>query len=56
MYFNPLSVEEIMNLMLLMMDKNVHTAYSEKGYNQYLQIEERQKRDLDLLIDYIISE
>lgn len=57
LYFNPLSVEEIMNRMLLMMmDKNVHTAYSEKGYNQYLQIEERQKRDLDLLIDYIISE
>lgn len=53
LFFNPYSVEEIMNRMLMMMDEQRHAEYSQKGYEQYLKIRERQDRDLDLLIEYI---
>lgn len=56
LFFNPLSIEEIMNRMLMMMNEDIRAMYSIKGYNQYLQIKERQKQDLDLMIDYIMSE
>ena len=56
LFFNPLSIEEIMNRMMMMMNEDIRAVYSIKGYNQYLQIKERQKQDLDLLIDYIMSE
>jgi glycosyltransferase involved in cell wall biosynthesis len=55
LYFNPFSVEEIMNRMLMMMDYSCHNTYSERGYCQYLKIKERQDKDLDLLIDYILQ-
>lgn len=53
LFFNPYSVEEIMNRMLMMMDEQRHAEYSQRGYEQYLKIRERQDRDLDLLIEYI---
>lgn len=53
LYFNPLLIEEIMGRMLMMMDKDRYTEYSERGYKQYLKIKQRQERDLDLLIEYI---
>lgn len=53
LFFNPFSVEEIMNRMMMMMDTERHQKFAEKGYNQYLKIKERQEKDLDLLIDYI---
>ena len=56
LFFNPFLVEEIMNRMLMMMEPERHREFSERGYRQYLKISERQRRDLDGVIDYIISE
>lgn len=55
LYFDPYSVEEIMNRMMMMMDEKRHNEYSKKGLEQYLKVRERQERDLDLLIDYIYT-
>lgn len=53
LYFNPFSIEEIMNRMLMITDDDYHEEFSQRGYNQFLKIKERQDRDLDSLIDYI---
>ena len=55
LYFNPLQIEEIMGRMLMMMDEQRHAEYSQRGYEQYLKIRERQDKDLDLLIEYILK-
>ena len=55
LYFNPFLVEEIMNRMLMMMEPERHREFSERGYRQYLKISERQRRDLDGVIEYIIN-
>lgn len=56
LYFNPFSVEEIMNRMMMMLDSKIYDEYVEKGKNQYKKIIERQAKDLDGLIDYILQE
>ena len=53
MYFNPFSVEEIMNRMMMILRDDYYNEFSERGYRQYLKVKERQDRDLDQLIDYI---
>lgn len=53
LYFNPFSVEEIMNRMLMILEDSYHHEFSTRGYAQYLKVKERQDNDLDLLIDYI---
>lgn len=53
LYANPLSVEEIMNRILLLMDQSVHDALSAKSFERYKFVTEKQNRDLDGLIDYI---
>ena len=55
LYFNPFSVEEIMGRMLMMMDEQRHAEYSQRGYEQYLKIKKRQEKDLDSLIEYILT-
>lgn len=55
LYFNPFSVEEIMNRMLMMMDTEVHREYSVKSAKQHQNIIARQQKDLDGLIDYILK-
>lgn len=54
-YFNPFSVEEIMNRILLMKDPDIHEKYSKLAIEQFGRIKERQDRDLDKLIDYIYN-
>ena len=57
LYFNPFSVEEIMNRMLMMVtNKKIYSDLVQKGYEQYIKISERQMKDLDLLINYICQE
>lgn len=57
LYFNPFSVEEIMNRMLMTVtNKKIYSDLVQKGYEQYLIISERQMKDLDLLINYIYQE
>lgn len=53
LYFDPYSVEEIMNRMLMMHDPEVHAEFSRKALDQYAKVRTRQERDLDGLIDYI---
>lgn len=53
MYFNPLSIEEIMNRILMILDDEVHTKYSQLGRERYELITKKQNEDLDRLIDYI---
>ena len=55
LYFNPFSVEEIMNRMLMILTEDYHSIYSERGYHQYLKVKERQDKDMDSLIDFLIS-
>ena len=55
LYFNPFLVEEIMNRMLMMMEPERHSEFSERGYRQYLKISERQECDLEGVIDYILN-
>lgn len=53
LYFDPYSVEEIMNRMLMISAPDTHAEYSRKALDQYARIRARQDRDLDALIDYI---
>lgn len=55
LYFNPFSIEEIMGRMLMITEPALHDGYSKKGYEQYVKIKQRQDKDLDALIDCIIS-
>ena len=54
-YFNPFSIEEIMSRILMMVEPNIHSKYSELGRQRYMMITDRQNADLDGLIDYIYS-
>lgn len=54
-YFNPFSVEEIMNRILQILDENTHAQYSQLARERYELITKRQKEDLDKLIDYIYN-
>lgn len=56
LYFNPMSVEEIMNRVLMILNKDVHQDYSLKARERYQYITKKQISDLDKLIDYIYGE
>lgn len=55
LYFNPFSVEEIMNRVLMIQNPDNYRLYSQRALDRYRFITEIQKRDLDALIDYILS-
>lgn len=55
MYFNPFSVEEIMNRILQLTDSKIHVYYQEKAKRRYKEVFERQQEDLDGLIDYMYN-
>lgn len=54
-YFNPLSVEEIMNRIQLILCSDIHQKYSVLGKERESMIAEKQQKDLDGLIDYIFN-
>lgn len=54
-YFNPFSVEEIMNRILMILDEKKHWYYSQQGRERYRVVTQRQHEDLDRLIDYIYN-
>lgn len=54
-YFNPFSIEEIMNRIILILDDKIHKQYSELALERYDFITKKQNEDLDRLIDYIYS-
>ena len=53
LYFNPLSVEEIMSRILMITDDATHRDLSDSGYARYEIVKNRQMKDLDRLIDFI---
>lgn len=53
LYFNPFSVEEIMNRMMMIIQPEIYNEYVRKGLEQHQRIVGRQQRDLDGVIDYI---
>lgn len=55
LYFNPYSVEEIMNRMLMILNSDTYERFSYQGLSQYQSIKKRQDADLDALINYIIQ-
>ncbi len=56
LYFNPFSVEEIMNRMVILLtDSDIYREYSQSGHERYQHIKARQDRDLELLIDLLVS-
>ncbi|MBR4325170.1 MAG: glycosyltransferase family 4 protein [Bacteroidales bacterium] len=55
LYFNPFSVEEIMNRILMITDDNLYKKMSSLSLEQYKIIKARQDEDLDKLIDYLYN-
>lgn len=53
LYFNPYSIEEIMNRMLQVCDLSIREELVANGRKQYASVTARQERDLDALVDYI---
>jgi glycosyltransferase involved in cell wall biosynthesis len=56
LYFNPLDVSEIANRILQLLNPKIYTEYSEKSLKQYQKVAERQKEDLEKLVDFILGE
>lgn len=56
LYFDPYSIEEIMNRMMMMMNNKIYDEYRIKGANQYKKIKIRQDMDLDNIINYITED
>lgn len=54
-YFNPQSVDEIMNRILLITDADRHHRYSELARERYAIVTERQNKDLDKFIKLLYS-
>lgn len=54
-YFNPFSVEEIMNRIIQILDLDTHDKYSKLGLERYGFITQKQNEDLEKLIDYIYN-
>lgn len=55
LYFNPFSLEEIQNRILMICDESVFKLMSQKAIAQFERIEKKQRIDLDRLIDYIFE-
>lgn len=53
LYFNPLSVEEIMSRILLITDEKRYKKYCKKALARYDLITKKQHEDLDALIDFV---
>lgn len=54
-YFNPFSVEEIMNRILLILKEDVYNKFSELGVERFNYITQKQNEDLDRLVDFIYN-
>lgn len=53
LYFNPYSIEEIMNRMLVIMNPEIYEDYSLRSYKRYNEVRAKQEHDLDELINII---
>jgi glycosyltransferase involved in cell wall biosynthesis len=55
-YFDPYNVSEIKNRILQLLDKNIYTEYSIRAIERYKIVSERQKTDLEKIVDFILGE
>lgn len=55
LYFNPYSISEIENRLLQLENPDIRKSLIEEGYKRFLFIQERQQRDLDNLISFILE-
>jgi len=55
LYANPYSLKEIKNRILQIYTESVYKTYSERGFNKYIMIKEKQDKDLKLMVDYLLS-
>lgn len=53
LYFNPFSIEEIMNRILYITDDRVYQEFSNLSVEQYAKITAKQLKDLDEFIEYL---
>ena len=53
-YFDPYNVSEIKNRILQLLDKNIYEEYSKRAIERYDAVSERQKQDLEKIIDFIL--
>jgi glycosyltransferase involved in cell wall biosynthesis len=54
-YFNPFSIDEIENRILMILNGDIYKTYSQRAKDRFYTIYEKQKQDLDDLIDYIFE-
>jgi glycosyltransferase involved in cell wall biosynthesis len=55
-YFDPYNVSEIKNRIIQLLDKDIYTEYSARAIERYKAVSERQKRDLEKIVDFILGE
>lgn len=56
LYFNPFEIQEIKaRIIEITLNKNVHELYSQKAIQRFKEIDQKQQKDLNKLVDYIIS-
>ena len=55
LYFNPFSIEEMMNRMLMICDERIYASIVANGKERFEIVKKRQSEDLDKLIDYIFE-
>jgi len=54
-YFDPYNVSEIKNRILQLLDKNIHAEYSARAVERYKIVSEKQKADLEKIVDFILG-
>ena len=55
LYFNPLSMKEIKNRILMILDDELYTEKSESSLIQFKKIQKKQAQDLEKLVSFIID-
>jgi glycosyltransferase involved in cell wall biosynthesis len=55
-YFDPYNVSEIKNRIIQLLDNDIHGEYSARAVERYKIVSERQKQDLEKIVDFILGD
>ena len=55
LYFDPYNILEMSNRILQLGDPSIYEQLQEKGMARYALVSERQKRDLDSLVNFLLA-
>jgi glycosyltransferase involved in cell wall biosynthesis len=55
-YFDPYNVSEIKNRIIQLLDEKIYNEYSARAVERYKTVSEKQKSDLEKMLDYILGE